>query len=94
MNSFCERSYNSVIFYVCSYDESEESYKKFLGMKPGNSAAEKELSQLHQAENALNSAKDAFESRDFTKALEYLEKVVLVFSPECSKVCNLICLYD
>lgn len=74
-----------VIFDLCRYDESEESYKKFLEMKPGNSAAEKELSQLHQARNALNSAKDVFESGDFTKALEYLEKVVLVFSPECSK---------
>lgn len=75
----------SILRQLCSYDESEESYKKSLGMKPGNSAAEKELSQLHQAQNALNSAIDAFESRDFTKALEYLEKVVLVFSPECSK---------
>lgn len=57
-------------------------------MKPGNSAAEKELSQLHQAQNALDSAKEVFVSGDYIKALEYLEKVVLVFSPECSKVCN------
>lgn len=56
-------------------------------MKPGNSAAEKELSQLHQAQNALNSANNLFESDDFTKALEYIDKVVLVFSPACSKVC-------
>lgn len=62
----------------------------FLEMKPGNSVAEKELSQLHQAQNALNSAEEVFESGDFTRALEYLEKVVLVFSPECSKVCNSI----
>ena len=55
-------------------------------MKPGNSAAEKELSQLYQAQNALNSADDLFESGDFSKALEYIYKVVLVFSPECSKV--------
>lgn len=56
-------------------------------MKPGNSAAEKELSQLHQAQNALDSANNLFDSGDYTKALEYLEKVVLVFSPACSKVC-------
>lgn len=60
-------------------------------MKPGNSAAEKELSQLYQAQNALNSANDLFDSGDFTKALEYIYKVVLVFSPECFKVCFLVC---
>ena len=56
-------------------------------MNPGNSAAEKELSQLYQAQNALNSANDLFDSGDYTKALEYIYKVVLVFSPECYKVC-------
>lgn len=55
-------------------------------MKPGNSVAEKELSQLHQAKSALDSANTLFDSGDYTKALEYLEKVVLVFSPACSKV--------
>ncbi|XP_041998504.1 dnaJ protein P58IPK homolog isoform X1 [Salvia splendens] len=75
----------SILRQLCRYEESERSYKSFLGMKPGNSAAEKELSQLYQAQNALNSADDLFESGDFTKALEYIYKVVLVFSPECSK---------
>ncbi|KAI3447599.1 hypothetical protein Pfo_004264 [Paulownia fortunei] len=75
----------SVLRQLCRYEESEESYKKFLEMKPGNSAAEKELSQLHQAQNALDSANNLFDSGDFTKALEYIEKVVLVFSPACSK---------
>lgn len=56
-------------------------------MKPGDSAAEKELSQLYQAQNALTSANGLFDSGDFTKALEYIDKVVLVFSPECLKVC-------
>ncbi|PIN23378.1 Molecular chaperone (DnaJ superfamily) [Handroanthus impetiginosus] len=75
----------SLLRQLCRYEESEESYKKFLKMKPGNSAAEKELSQLHQALNALDSANNLFDSGDFTKALEYIEKVVLVFSPACSK---------
>lgn len=56
-------------------------------MKPGDSAVEKELSQLYQAQNALASANSLFESGDFTKALEYIDKVVLIFSPECLKVC-------
>lgn len=55
-------------------------------MKPGNAAAEKELSQLHQAQSALDSANNAYDSGDFTKALDYIEKVVLIFSPACSKV--------
>ncbi|KAL0336889.1 UNVERIFIED_CONTAM: DnaJ protein P58IPK, partial [Sesamum calycinum] len=75
----------SVLRQLCRYEESEESYKKFLEVKPGNSAAEKELSQLHQARNALDSANNLFNSGDFDKALEYIEKVVLVFSPACSK---------
>ncbi|KAI3473259.1 hypothetical protein Pfo_030551 [Paulownia fortunei] len=75
----------SILCQLCRYEESEKSYKKFLEMKPGNSAAEKELSQSYQAQNALNSAKNLFDSGDFTKALEYIDKVVLVFSPACSK---------
>ncbi|KAK6126184.1 hypothetical protein DH2020_040065 [Rehmannia glutinosa] len=79
----------SILRQLCRYEESEESYNKFLEMKPGNSAAEKELSQLHQAQNALDSANNLFDSGDFTKALEYIEKVVLVFSPACSKAKDL-----
>ncbi|XP_057805439.1 dnaJ protein P58IPK homolog isoform X2 [Salvia miltiorrhiza] len=75
----------SILCQLCRYGESEESYRKFLEMKPGNSAAEKELSKLHQAQSALDSAIEVFESGDYMKALEYIEKVVLVFSPECSK---------
>ncbi|KAL1541293.1 DnaJ subfamily C member 3 [Salvia divinorum] len=75
----------SILRQLCRYGESEESYRKFLDIKPDNSAAEKELSQLYQAQSALDSAKEVFQSGDHTKALEYLEKVVLVFSPECSK---------
>lgn len=55
-------------------------------MKPGNSAAEKELSQLHQSQDALNTANTLFDSGDFSKSLDYVDKVVLVFSPACSKV--------
>ncbi|KAG8374245.1 hypothetical protein BUALT_Bualt11G0111200 [Buddleja alternifolia] len=75
----------SILRQQCRYEESEKSYNKFLEMKPGNSAAEKELAQLHQAKNALDSANNLFDSGDFTKALEYIEKVVLIFSPACSK---------
>lgn len=55
-------------------------------MKPGNSAVEKELSQLYQAKSALDSALNLFESKEYTKSLDYVDKVVLVFSPACSKV--------
>ncbi|KAL3839646.1 hypothetical protein ACJIZ3_024237 [Penstemon smallii] len=75
----------SILRQLCRYEESEKSYKTFLEMKPGNSAAEKELSQLHQAQSSLDSAKNLFESGDFKKALEFIDKVVLVFSPACFK---------
>lgn len=47
---------------------------------------EKEVSQLLQAQNALDSAYNYFDSGDFSKVLEYIDKVVLVFSPGCLKV--------
>ncbi|XVE76199.1 hypothetical protein DITRI_Ditri12bG0154100 [Diplodiscus trichospermus] len=75
----------SVLRQLCRYKESEKSYKKFLELKPGNSVAEKELSQLHQAQSALETAFSLFDSGDYTKALEFVDKVVLVFSPACSK---------
>lgn len=74
------------LFGSCRYEESEKSYKKFLELKPRDSVAEKELSQLIQAQSALDTALTLFESSDFAKSLEYVEKVVLVFSPACSKV--------
>ncbi|KAK9724074.1 hypothetical protein RND81_05G046000 [Saponaria officinalis] len=70
---------------LCRYEDSEIDYKKFLELKPGNAAAEKELSQLHQAQSALKTASSLFDSGDFKKALEHVDKVVLVFSPACSK---------
>ncbi|MBA0551439.1 hypothetical protein Golob_022323 [Gossypium lobatum] len=75
----------SLLRQLCRYEESEKSYKKFLELKPRNSVAEKELSQLHQAQSALETAFGLFESKDYTKALDYVDKVVLVFSPACSK---------
>ncbi|CAN0881297.1 DnaJ protein P58IPK homolog B [Linum grandiflorum] len=75
----------SILRQICRYDESEKSYQKVLELKPGHSAAEKELSQLNQAKNALDSALSLFTSEDHSKALEFVEKVVLVFSPACSK---------
>uniref|UniRef100_A0A2N9F1H1 J domain-containing protein n=1 Tax=Fagus sylvatica TaxID=28930 RepID=A0A2N9F1H1_FAGSY len=75
----------SILRQLCRYEESEKSYKKFLELKPGNSAAEKELSQLFQAQSALDTALSLFDSGDFTKSLEYIDKVVVVFSPACSK---------
>ncbi|KAL4560530.1 hypothetical protein LXL04_032682 [Taraxacum kok-saghyz] len=74
-----------VLRHLCRYKESEESYKKFLQMKPQNSAVEKELSQLHQAQSALDTATNLFEHSDYTKALDFIDKVVLVFSPACSQ---------
>ncbi|KAF8395204.1 hypothetical protein HHK36_019147 [Tetracentron sinense] len=75
----------SVLRQLCRYEESEKNYKKFLELKPETSAAEKELSQLLQAQSALNTALTLFDSDDFAKSLDYIDKVVLVFSPACSK---------
>ncbi|KAH0632572.1 dnaJ protein P58IPK homolog [Solanum tuberosum] len=75
----------SLLRQLCRYEESETSYKKFLEMKPRDSAAEKELSQMHQAKSALDSATNLLDTGDIKKALEYIDKVVLVFSPACSK---------
>ncbi|GAV64694.1 DnaJ domain-containing protein/BTAD domain-containing protein/TPR_11 domain-containing protein [Cephalotus follicularis] len=70
---------------LCRYEESEKNYRKFLELKPGNSVAEKELSQLLQAQSALDTAFTLFDSGDYSKPLEYVNKVVLVFSPACLK---------
>ncbi|GMH30089.1 hypothetical protein Nepgr_031932 [Nepenthes gracilis] len=75
----------SVLRQLCRFDESERDYKKYLELKPGNLAAEKELSQLHQAQSALESASSLFDSGDFKKSREYVDKIVLVFSPACLK---------
>lgn len=75
----------SVLRQLCRYEESEESYKKYLELKPGDSAAEKELSQLLQAKNALETALNLFDSKEYGKALDYVDKVVLVFSSSCIK---------
>lgn len=75
-----------ILFCWCRYDESEKSYKKFLELKPGHLTAEKELSQLHQAQSALDTALTLLDSGDYAKSLEYVDKVVLVFSPACSEV--------
>jgi DnaJ family protein C protein 3 len=75
----------SLLRQLCRFEESEKDYKTFLELKPGNSAAEKELSQLIQSRNALDKALNFLDVGDFSKALEYIDKVVLVFSPECSK---------
>lgn len=47
---------------------------------------EKELSQLLQAQSALDSAHNHFESGDFSKALDYIDKIILIFSPGCLRV--------
>lgn len=75
----------SVLRQLCRYEESEKNYRKFLELKPGNSVAEKELSQLLQAQSTFDSALKLYDSGEYTKPLEYIDKVVLVFSPACSK---------
>ncbi|OWM69728.1 hypothetical protein CDL15_Pgr025577 [Punica granatum] len=75
----------STLRLLCRFEESERSYRKYLELKPGKAVAEKELSQLLQAQSALDSAVSLFDSGDFTKSLEYVDKVVLVFCPACSK---------
>ncbi|GMP50454.1 hypothetical protein CsSME_00017066 [Camellia sinensis var. sinensis] len=75
----------SVLRQLCRYEDSEENYKKFLELKPGNSAAEKELSQLLQAQSALETAMNLYDSGNFTKSSDYVVKIVLLFSPACSR---------
>ncbi|KAJ0028356.1 hypothetical protein Pint_35602 [Pistacia integerrima] len=75
----------SVLRQLCRYEESEKNYRRFLELKPGNSVAEKELSQLLQAQSSLDTAFKLFDSGDYSKPLEYVDKVVLVFSPACTK---------
>lgn len=75
----------NILRQLCRYEEAETDYNKYLELKPGNAAIEKELSQLHQAQSALRTASNLFDSGDFEKALEYIDKVVVVFSPACSK---------
>lgn len=75
----------SVLRQLCRYEESEKNYRKFLELKPGDLAAEKELYQLLQAQSTLDSALKLYDSGEYTKPLEYIDKVVLVFSPACSK---------
>ncbi|KAJ9184276.1 hypothetical protein P3X46_004019 [Hevea brasiliensis] len=75
----------SILRQLCRYEESEKSYTKFLELKPRHKTAEKELSQLLQAQSALDTAFTLFDSGDYAKSLEFVDKVVLVFSPACSK---------
>ncbi|XP_047159879.1 dnaJ protein P58IPK homolog [Vigna umbellata] len=75
----------SVLRQICRYEQSERSYKHFLELKPGDSAAEKELSQLLQAKSALETAQSLYDLGNFSKSLEFIDKVVLVFSPDCTK---------
>lgn len=39
-----------------------------------------------QAQSALETAQSLYELGNFSKSLEYIDKVVLVFSPDCTKV--------
>ncbi|KAI3728489.1 hypothetical protein L6452_17126 [Arctium lappa] len=71
------------------YEESKKSYRKYLEMKPGNPVVEKELSQLQQANSALDTTINLFESDDYNKALDFTDKVVLFFSRACSQIFEL-----
>ncbi|GJN16578.1 hypothetical protein PR202_gb03581 [Eleusine coracana subsp. coracana] len=74
-----------VLRHKCRYKEAESDYNKYLELRPGSAAVEKELSQLLQAQSSLKSAYGQFDSGEFSKVLEYLNKIVLVFSPDCLK---------
>ncbi|KAG2594532.1 hypothetical protein PVAP13_5NG648200 [Panicum virgatum] len=75
----------SVLRHKCRYKEAEIDYNKYLELNPGTATVEKELSQLLQAQSSLQSAYGQFDSGDFSKVLEYINKIVLVFSPGCLK---------
>lgn len=75
----------SMFRQICRYGDGEKDYEKVLELKAAHSTAEKELSQLHQAKSSLDLAMSSFESGDVAKAQDYLDKVVLTLSPDCSK---------
>ncbi|KAH6555245.1 hypothetical protein KP509_1Z270900 [Ceratopteris richardii] len=75
----------SLFRQTCRYDHGEKDYQRVLELKPGHATAEKELSQLQQAKSSLELAVSSLEADDAAKAEEYLNKVVLVLSPDCSK---------
>ncbi|KAG4962573.1 hypothetical protein JHK86_039441 [Glycine max] len=75
---------------LVKYEQSERSYKNFMELKPGDSAAKKELSQLLQAQSALETTHSLYDLGNFSKSLEYIDKVVLVFSSACNKAKLLI----
>ncbi|KAI4987238.1 hypothetical protein ZWY2020_020038 [Hordeum vulgare] len=75
----------SVLRHRCRHKEAESDYNKFLELKPGTALVEKELAQLLQAQNALESAYTQSDAGEFSKVLEYVNKIVLVFSPGCLK---------
>ncbi|XP_020585832.1 dnaJ protein P58IPK homolog B [Phalaenopsis equestris] len=81
-DAYLQRAF--VLHHLCRFEESENNYRKALELNP-RASVEKELSQLSQAKHALDSAQNLFESGDFSKALEYIDKVVLIFSPDCLK---------
>jgi len=76
----------ALCFLKSRYKEAESDYNKYLELNPRTATVEKELSQLLQAQNSLQSAYGQFDSGDFSKVLEYINKIVLVFSPGCLKV--------
>ncbi|VAH86760.1 unnamed protein product [Triticum turgidum subsp. durum] len=75
----------TVLRHRCRHKEAESDYNKFLELKPGTASVEKELAQLLQAQNALESAYTQSDAGEFSKVLEYVNKIVLVFSPGCLK---------
>lgn len=76
---------------ISSYGDGQRDFEKLLELKPGHSVAEKELSQIQQSKDTLDLAVTSFENGDTAKAQEYLDKVVLILSPYCSKVSAQFC---
>ncbi|XP_074587406.1 dnaJ protein P58IPK homolog B [Curcuma longa] len=68
---------------ICKFEESGKDYKRFLELKPKSPSVEKELSQTLQSRDALDSAYNHFESGDYPKAMDYISKIVLVYSSGC-----------
>ncbi|KAJ8464532.1 hypothetical protein OPV22_027084 [Ensete ventricosum] len=73
----------TAFLHLCRFEDSMKDYKRFLELKPGTSSVEKDLSKSLQAQDALNSAYSHFDSGDHSKALDYINKVVLVYSSGC-----------
>eukprot|EP00271_Cylindrocystis_brebissonii_P014374 TRINITY_DN35716_c0_g1_i1.p1 TRINITY_DN35716_c0_g1~~TRINITY_DN35716_c0_g1_i1.p1 ORF type:complete len:500 (+),score=130.81 TRINITY_DN35716_c0_g1_i1:632-2131(+) len=68
---------------TCQFTDALEDFRQILTMKPGHSAAEKEVKITTDAEGSLKDAKEWLLQGNLEHAQGHLNRVVLVHSPDC-----------